>query len=466
MKQELGSFDGEQIRIVSSQLKEEQYYAKTCHEMAHYYLTYLSSLGLIQSILREYKGVNNQTYKYIFKRCDKIQEIVALFYEFCIIKDDEVKQRLYKKLNGITNEVKQIIISLINKVEQNTEVEDYYYLMLTIGWISLSGNFSGMDFKRLMNEKPEKYLETFFRENKISPKKKFEEIIKYCGEQINQGEELSNISDKVIDEFFNEDIKFLNQSINIIPNQKSNSLIIEPEKNVFDLYLSIIVQSNFLKRKDIVDNGVHQIPILSRLDLKYTELNKKDAKKALKDVRRYHQPIFVLLKEYNILKSNKNIEIVTLNNRKGLQVFPYNLESLDSKKDINIVTRIPRALKFDDFHQYLRHFLSTVSNHKELEISNLFILGNELQIKGIIDELVDMYGEECFKYLYKDLEQDVQLISVFELKEFRVVFYSEHALIRDWNEENLSSTKPEEEDNILYSIYCNLLCRTDLFDRV
>ena len=68
MKQELGSFDGEQIRIVSSQLKEEQYYAKTCHEMAHYYLTYLSSLGIIQSILREYKGVNNQTYKYIFKR--------------------------------------------------------------------------------------------------------------------------------------------------------------------------------------------------------------------------------------------------------------------------------------------------------------------------------------------------------------------------------------------------------------
>ncbi|WP_203265165.1 hypothetical protein [Streptococcus uberis] len=121
MKYELGNFDGSQIRINTSLLPEYKYNSKMAHEMAHHYVTYLSTLGILQEIVKEFKGIDNKTYKYLFKRGNKVQEVTALFYEYVSGGDAEVKERFIKSLNGITTDVKQILIDLINDINCHTK---------------------------------------------------------------------------------------------------------------------------------------------------------------------------------------------------------------------------------------------------------------------------------------------------------------------------------------------------------
>ncbi|HEM3526224.1 TPA: hypothetical protein U1B46_000840 [Streptococcus suis] len=469
MKQELGSFDGSQIRINADLPNPESYDSKGKHELAHIYLTYLSTLGILQSIAKEYSGVHSDLYKYLFNRGNKIQEIVALFYEYSYCSEDIIRKRLVSKLNGITTEAKTYILELLDQMRNSSNFEPYRELIITIGIASLSGNFDGMTIAKFFNSKPQKNLETFFREKMISPKKHFEEIVKFCKELFGRGLSISQVTQEIYENKYRENIDFIIQDPLNVMHKYGSNLYFDVRRENFDLILNIIVSSNLKKREEIQKNGVYQIPILSKLDTKYKEINAKESKKILKEINKSGEYNFLLLKEFSMFKATKFIDVVVPKFNKGLfepLLFNSNLDKLLSQQNINIVTRVPRSLNFEMFLSYFTAFvLNDTADFSDKRI-NFFILGSETQMEEIIDELVKEYGESSLKYFYNDHVQNLPLISVFEAERVNVIIYSSYALERDWNREKLSSKVPTEDINVLISLYMKLLFGTDLFDRI
>ena len=473
MKQELGSFDGEQIRINTSLLSPDEYKQKCEHEKAHNYLTYLSTIGLLQQITKEYKGVDSSTYLYLNKRTHKIQEIVALFYEYATRRQNEVRERLIQKLNGITSEAKNAINAFLNDIDKGRFIEEYSDLIIDIGISSLSAKFEGMTIKQFFNSDPNKFLETFFRQQGISPKRKFEEIVKFCNDQLKNGVSFEKISEK-ISEYDEENLDFIFQNASNIVQPSGENTIFDFTKDNFDLFLFFVVESNIKKRNEIVSEGIYQIPILSKLDIKYVELSKKDGKKLLQETIKNKYMSFIVLKQYSMFKAVKYIDLIVpeydsdANVMKPLLVNS-TLESALSQNTINIVTRIPRAIKFDAFLNYFIDYVLKSEHDLDSKKYNFFILGSEPHMKEIIKEIVEKYGEKSLKFFYKDFEQGVPLISVYEARNSNIIIYSEYSLkmLKELEgSEDLSAENPDREFNVLISMYLNLLFRTDLLDRI
>ncbi|KEY47551.1 hypothetical protein EH70_07230 [Streptococcus equinus] len=474
MRYELGSFDGEQIRINTSLLSPDEYKQKSMHEMAHNYLTYLSTLGLLQQITKEYRGLENKTYKYLFKRSNKIQEITALFYEYGIGKQKVVRERLIQKLNGITTEAKNVIIDFLDDIDRGNHIENYLDLIIIIGVCSLSGNFEGMTIKEFFNSNPDKYLETFFREHDISPKRTFEKIVKFCGRQLSKNVDFEILAKQLKKSYNSENIEFIFQSNSQLLKKSGSDLILDTTRDNFDVLLDIIVKSNMMKRDEINSDGIYQIPILSTLDLKYLELPKKEGKKLLQETLKNGYMNFILLKQYSMFKSVKHIDLIVPefdsdSRRLFLKLINSTLESALAQDEINIVTRIPRVIpRVIDFNFFWKYFVESISKYGKSSDSkkfNFFILGSELHMKEIINELIKQYGEESLKYFYKT-EQGNYLISVYEAGNARIIIYNEYSLKAASNFKRLSTETPDSDYNELISVYLNLLFRTDLFDRI
>ncbi|WP_203265167.1 hypothetical protein [Streptococcus uberis] len=156
--------------------------------------------------------------------------------------------------------------------------ENYLDLIIEIGVASLSANFQKMTINQFFCINPEKDLETFFRINNINPKRKFEDIVKNVGKKVLQ----DGFSNNIIQEIRknnDEDIKFIVQDFNNVFRNLNGLSILDFQKKNFDLILYIIVKSNLKKREEISLKGIYQIPILSRMDVKYKELNKSEGKK-------------------------------------------------------------------------------------------------------------------------------------------------------------------------------------------
>lgn len=470
MKNELGSFDGEQIRINTRLLSTEEYNQKLEHEKVHNYLTYLSTIGLLQQIAKEYKGGESSLFLYLFKRGNKIQELVALFCEYGVSKQKNVKDRLFQKLNGITTEAKNAIVYFLNDIDNEKFIEEYLDLFIYIGILSLSADFEKMTIKKFFYSNPNKFLETFFRENGISPKRKFEEIVIFCHEELKGGVSFQELT-KILKKYNSENINFIIQNISDVVRREGDDLFIDVRKDSFDLLLNIVVSSNIKKREEIIDVGIYQIPIFSKLDLKYKEVTPKKGKKYLQETLKNGYMNFMLLKQYSMFKDMKDIDLIIPeynSNSNGIRavLFKSTLELALAQETINIVTRLPRSLNFSAFLIYFIEYVLKKVKRIESKKFNFFILGSELHMKEVIQELIETYGEKSLKYFYKDFEQDTSLISVYEAPNANIIIYSEYSLEVLQGFKNPSADTPDRKYNELISVYLNLLFRTDIFDRI
>lgn len=470
MKNELGSFDGEQIRINTRLLSTGEYNQKLEHEKVHNYLTYLSTIGLLQQIAKEYKGGESSLFLYLFKRGNKIQELVALFCEYGVSKQKDVKDRLFQKLNGITTEAKSAIMYFLSNIDNEKFIEEYLDLFIHIGILSLSADFEKMTIKEFFYSNPNKFLETFFRDNDISPKRKFEDIVIFCNEELKRGVSFQELT-KILKKYNSENIDFIFQNASDLFKREGDDLFIDLRKDNFDLLLSIVVASNIKKREEIIDNGIYQIPILSKLDLPCREVTKKQGKKLLQEILKNEYMNFMLVKQYSIFKDIKDIDLILPeydSDRNAIRavLFKSTLESALAQETINIVTRLPRSLTFTVFLRYFNEYVLRKVKRIDSKKFNFFILGSELHMKEIIQELIETYGEKSLKYFYKDFEQGTSLISVYEAKNANIIIYSEYSLKVLQDFKTPSADTPDRKYNELISIYLNLLFRTDIFDRI
>ena len=142
---------------------------------------------------------------------------------------------------------------------------------------------------------------------------------------------------------------------------------------------------------------------------------------------------FMLLKQYSMFKDMKDIDLIIPeynSNSNGIKavLFKSTLELALAQETINIVTRLPRSLNFSAFLIYFIEYVLKKVKRIESKKFNFFILGSELHMKEVIQELIETYGEKSLKYFYKDFEQDTSLISVYEAPNANIIIYSEYSL--------------------------------------